>query len=114
MDKSSFEKEVLAKVQPNSLAIAYYQAVQNRQAAVEGLTIGARNDVLLLMAMAVYVRSRMDTSHYDNINKYGKLADHLADWWETTNQLLTKLNEVSLKIKDIGMFKGYAAYLAKH
>ena len=114
MDKSSFEKEVLAKVQPNSLAIAYYNAVQNRQAVVEAITMGSRNDVLLLMAMAVYVRGRMDTSHYDNINRYGKLADRLSDWWEETNNLMTKLNEVSLKVKDLGMFKGYAAYLAKH
>jgi hypothetical protein len=113
MDKKDFDKEVLAKVQPHSLAIAYRQAVESRQAAIEALTISPRNDILLLTAMAIHIRNQMETSHYDNINKYGKFADNITEWYDNTLVLLNKLNELSLKLKDLGMFKPYAAYLAK-
>jgi hypothetical protein len=113
MDKSSFEKEVLHKVELNYLAVAYQHAVLNRQALVENLTMANRNDILLLHALAIHVRSYTDTVAFDSINKYQHVGNRLVKWWEDTNILLTKLNDINLKIREVGTFKQYLNYLGR-
>lgn len=119
MDKTTFEKEILNKTQPNYLLGLFNQAADDRLATIKNLAVESRRDTRIdvyhLYSLSSIIRGGgLSGITESQLEKAGpRLSINCCDWYDQTHALMARVTAIQKGIKEFGILHGHLAYLSR-
>jgi hypothetical protein len=122
MDKQTFDKEILNKIQPNYPLGIFDQVAVDRVAVITNLASTVhtfkvretRVDILYLYSFASMIRGGLSGTtlvSLDAINS--RLTADCSRWWDQTQTLITRVQQTQRTAKDTGIFTASLGFLRR-